>query len=57
MQTPASVIRPMVNHAYRGYFPLSWKQESMIPKPLMHNALITGSFRYIWQLGPNGPGR
>ena len=44
MLTPTSVIRPMVNAAYRGYIPFMWKQESMIPKTMLHDVIMSGSY-------------
>jgi molybdopterin guanine dinucleotide-containing S/N-oxide reductase-like protein len=44
MLTPASIIRPMVNKAYRGYFPQQPKQEQVIPKPLLHDAILDGHY-------------
>ena len=44
MLAPTSKIRPMVNAAYRGYTPRMSKQESMIPKPLLHDAILEGHF-------------
>jgi molybdopterin guanine dinucleotide-containing S/N-oxide reductase-like protein len=44
MQTPASILRPIVNAAYRGYNPFMWKQESIIPKTLLHDVIETGAY-------------
>jgi len=44
MLTPRSVIRPMVNAAFRGYIPFMWKQESMIPKTILHDVIETGTY-------------
>ena len=57
MLTPTSVIRPMVNAAYRGYIPFMWKQKSMIPKTILHDVIEERQLRYLRQLRPDGPGR
>jgi trimethylamine-N-oxide reductase (cytochrome c) len=44
MLTPRSIIRPMVNAAFRGYIPFMWKQESMIPKTILHDVIETGTY-------------
>jgi anaerobic selenocysteine-containing dehydrogenase len=44
MLTPTSIIRPMVNAAYRGYIPFMFKQESMIPKTILHDVIESGSY-------------
>ena len=44
MLTPTSIIRPMVNAAYRGYIPFMWKQEQMIPKTMLHDVIKTGKY-------------
>ncbi len=44
MQTPASLIRPDVHAAYRGYIPFMMKQESMIPKTILHDVIDTGTY-------------
>ena len=44
MLTPTSKIRPMVGAAYRGYIPFMWKQESMIPKTILHDVIATGKY-------------
>ena len=43
-QVPRAVMRPMVNQAYRGYIPFMWKEQQVIPKPLLHDAILKGSF-------------
>ena len=43
-QTPTSVIRPMVNAAYQGYIPFMFKEEQIIPKPMLHDAILKGHF-------------
>ncbi len=43
-QTPCSIIRPMVNQAYRGYIPFMWKEKQVIPKPLLHDAILKGHY-------------
>jgi molybdopterin guanine dinucleotide-containing S/N-oxide reductase-like protein len=44
MLTPTSIIRPMVNAAFRGYIPFMWKQESMIPKTILHDVIMSGTY-------------
>jgi anaerobic selenocysteine-containing dehydrogenase len=44
MLTPTSIIRPMVNAAYRGYIPFMFKQESIIPKTMLHTVLESGHY-------------
>jgi hypothetical protein len=44
MLTPNSIIRPMVNAAYRGYIPFMFKQESMIPKTMLHDVIESGKY-------------
>ena len=34
----------MVNQAYRGYIPFMFKEEQVIPKPLLHKAILEGSY-------------
>ena len=42
MLTPTSVMRPMVHNAYRGYIPFMFKQESAIPKTILHDVIMSG---------------
>jgi anaerobic selenocysteine-containing dehydrogenase len=42
--TPGGILRPMVGAAYRGYQPFMPKKEQIIPKPMLHEALLKGSF-------------
>ena len=44
MLTPTSIRRPMVNDAYRGYIPFMFKQQSMVPKTILHEVIIKGSY-------------
>ena len=44
-QTPGGLVRPMVvEAAYRGYHPFMPKQKQIIPKPMMHDAILKGHF-------------
>jgi anaerobic selenocysteine-containing dehydrogenase len=44
-QTPQGLVRPMVvEAAYRGYHPFMPKQKQIIPKPMMHDAILKGHF-------------
>ncbi|MBN1177011.1 MAG: molybdopterin-dependent oxidoreductase, partial [Dehalococcoidales bacterium] len=42
--TPQGVVRPQVQHAYRGYFPFMPMKKQIIPKPMTHDAIMDGSF-------------
>ena len=43
-QTPRGVSRAMVNAAYRGYIPFMKKEKQVIPKPLLHEAILKGHY-------------
>ncbi len=43
-QTPRGVSRAMVNQAYRGYIPFMWKEKQVIPKTMLHDAILEGSY-------------
>jgi len=41
---PASLVRPTVTAAHRGYLPHSSMQKQIIPKPMTHDAILEGSY-------------
>jgi len=42
--TPQGLVRPQVQHAYRGYFPFMPMKKQIIPKPMTHDAIMEGKF-------------
>jgi molybdopterin guanine dinucleotide-containing S/N-oxide reductase-like protein len=43
-QTPGGVVRPIVDAAYRGYKPFMPMQKQVIPKTMIHDAILDGHF-------------
>ena len=43
-QTPGGIVRPIVDGAYRGYKPFMPMQKQVIPKTMIHDAILDGHF-------------